>query len=48
MFVVGNESATLNGHALNTPFLKHTDIINGGELKLVMGERVNKEWGVGR
>ncbi len=40
------QSANLNGKVLTRPFINHTDIINGGKLKLVMGERPNKDWGV--
>jgi len=40
------QSATLNGEELNRPFISHTDIANGGELRLVMGDRPNKEWGI--
>lgn len=40
------QSATLNGKLLERPFLKHQDIINGGELVFIMGEKPNKEfWG---
>jgi len=39
------QSATLNGEELNRPFISHTDIAGGGELRLVMGDRPNKEWG---
>jgi len=39
------QSATLNGEELNRPFISHTDIASGGELRLVMGDRPNKEWG---
>jgi predicted alpha-1,2-mannosidase len=39
------QSATLNGKELNTPFIRHTDIIQGGKLQLVMGDRPNKAWG---
>jgi len=39
------QSATLNGEQLNRPFISHTDIASGGELRLVMGNRPNKEWG---
>jgi len=39
------QSAELNGKELTRPFIKHTDIINGGTLNLVMGDRPNKEWG---
>jgi len=40
------QSARLNGKELNKPFITHTDIINGGKLQLVMGEKPNKNWGV--
>ena len=39
------QSATLNGEELNRPFISHSDIANGGELQLVMGDRPNKNWG---
>jgi putative alpha-1,2-mannosidase len=39
------QSARLNGQPLNKPFISHTDIVQGGKLVLVMGERPNKEWG---
>jgi predicted alpha-1,2-mannosidase len=39
------QSAKLNGKELKRAFINHTDIINGGTLNLVMGERPNKEWG---
>ncbi len=39
------QSATLNGKELKTPFIRHTDIIQGGKLQLVMGDRPNKSWG---
>lgn len=40
------QSATLNGEELKKPFLKHSDIMNGGSLMFVMGEKSNKNWGV--
>jgi predicted alpha-1,2-mannosidase len=40
------QSATLNGKGLNRPFISHSDIMNGGSLQLVMGERPNKQWGL--
>ena len=40
------QSAKLNGNELTRPFINHTDIVNGGKLHLVMGERPNKEWGI--
>lgn len=42
------QSATLNGKELNRAFISHTDIMQGGELNLVMGEVPNKNWGVNR
>jgi predicted alpha-1,2-mannosidase len=39
------QSATLNGQALNKPWLQHQDIANGGTLVLEMGPRPNKNWG---
>ncbi|HTN35912.1 MAG TPA: GH92 family glycosyl hydrolase [Arachidicoccus sp.] len=42
------QSASLNGKPLNTPFIRHKDIISGGTLTLVMGDRPNKSWGVAK
>jgi predicted alpha-1,2-mannosidase len=39
------QEAYLNGKPLNAPWFTHQDIINGGELKLVMGAYPNKNWG---
>ena len=39
------KSATLNGKELNTPFISHKDIMNGGKLHLMMSDKPNKEWG---
>ena len=39
------QSATLNGKPLNTPFIKHEDILNGSELIFEMGAEPNKSWG---
>lgn len=39
------QSATLNGKVWNKPWFSHTDLINGGELELVMGPVPNKKWG---
>ncbi len=41
------QSAKLNGEPLNTPSLRHGQIIQGGELVFVMGPRPNKLWGAG-
>lgn len=40
------QSATLNGQQWDQPWFSHTDIIDGGKLVLVMGNRANKQWGV--
>ena len=39
------QSAKLNGKAWNKPWFTHQDLINGGKLELVMGEKPNKLWG---
>jgi predicted alpha-1,2-mannosidase len=39
------QSARLNGKPLNKPFISHADVVQGGRLHLVMGERPNTEWG---
>jgi putative alpha-1,2-mannosidase len=41
------QSATLNGQPYNRTYFSHEDIVSGGELVLVMGNRPNKSWGVG-
>jgi predicted alpha-1,2-mannosidase len=41
------QSATLNGKTLNTPFIRHHQIISGGELVFEMGPRPNRDWGTG-
>jgi len=38
-------SATLNGRALNQPWLYHEALVNGGQLTLEMGAQPNKQWG---
>ena len=40
------QSATLNGQPLNRTWFTHNDLINGGMLELVMGDRPNKNWGL--
>ncbi|UAY50839.1 GH92 family glycosyl hydrolase [Ferruginibacter albus] len=40
------QSAKLNGKVLDTPFFTHNDIVNGGTLELMMGDKPNKSWGV--
>nr|WP_315401282.1 GH92 family glycosyl hydrolase [uncultured Sphingobacterium sp.] len=39
------QSAKLNGQPLNTPQLDHADILKGGILEFVMGDKANKNWG---
>ncbi|MBD1431978.1 glycoside hydrolase family 92 protein [Sphingobacterium sp. DN00404] len=39
------QSAKLNGKPLNVPFLKHENIIKGGELEFILGKSPNKKWG---
>jgi predicted alpha-1,2-mannosidase len=39
------QSAKLNGKDINRAWLTHSEIINGGKLELVMGDRPNKQWG---
>lgn len=39
------QSATLNGKAWNKPWFSHKDIIDGGKLILIMGDKANHKWG---
>jgi predicted alpha-1,2-mannosidase len=39
------QSATLNGEKLDTPWITHQAIINGGKLVFEMGAKANKSWG---
>lgn len=39
------QSAVLNGEEWNKPWFSHEDIMNGGTLELVMGNKANKNWG---
>ncbi len=39
------QSATLNGKNWVQPWFSHSDIANGGELVVVMGNKANKSWG---
>jgi len=41
------QEAYLNGKPLKGPWFTHSDLIGGGELKLIMGAFPNKSWGVG-
>lgn len=40
------QSATLNGKPWNKPRFSHDDISAGGKLRLVMGDKPNKSWGI--
>ncbi|WP_433900951.1 GH92 family glycosyl hydrolase [Sphingobacterium puteale] len=39
------QSATLNGKPLNSTQLSHADILKGGTLEFVMGDKAQKNWG---
>lgn len=39
------QSATLNGKPLTRAWLRHSEVINGGTLELVMGAQPNEKWG---
>jgi len=39
------QSATLNGNSLNRAWLRHAEIVNGGELELQMGPAPSETWG---
>ena len=39
------QSATLNGKPYTRNYITHQDIVNGGVMKFVMGDKPNKEWG---
>lgn len=39
------QSAKLNGKNYTKSYLKHEDIVNGGELEFVMGSKPNEQWG---
>lgn len=40
------QSAQLNGQNLERAWLKHSEVISGGELRLIMGSKPNKAWGL--
>jgi predicted alpha-1,2-mannosidase len=40
------QKAELNGRPLNTPFITHDQITAGGTLRLQLGEKPNRNWGV--
>lgn len=39
------QSAILNGVQWDKPWISHSDIMKGGKLVLIMGDKANKEWG---
>lgn len=39
------QSAKLNGKTYDRPWITHDDIMGGGTLELVMGDKPNKKWG---
>lgn len=41
------QSASLDGRPYDKTYFSHEDILSGGTLTLVMGDRANKSWGVG-
>ena len=40
------QKATLNGQPYTKSFIKHADIMKGGELILYMGDKPSATWGV--
>lgn len=42
------QSATLNNQVLNRTFITHKELMNGGELHFVMGDKPNKRWGLNK
>ncbi|MBA7541538.1 hypothetical protein ES705_33854 [subsurface metagenome] len=41
------QSAVLNGEKLSKPWFYHDELVKGGKLVLIMGDKPNKEWGSG-
>jgi len=39
------QSATLNGKPLDRAWLRHSEVVAGGTLELVMGPKPNEAWG---
>ena len=39
------QKAFMNGESINVPWFTHTELMNGGTLKLIMGSKPNKTWG---
>lgn len=40
------QSATFNGKSLDTVLIDHKEIIKGGKLVFVMGDKANRDWGI--
>jgi putative alpha-1,2-mannosidase len=41
------QSATLHGKPLHRAWIRHSEIVAGGRLELVMGSEPNQNWGTG-
>lgn len=41
------QSAMLNGKPYTRNYITHRDIVNGGTMEFVMGDKPNREWGAG-
>lgn len=41
------QSVTLNGAPYDKTYLRHADIVKGGELTFAMGPEPNQKWGTG-
>jgi putative alpha-1,2-mannosidase len=39
------QSAKLNNVSLDKPWITHRDLLNGGTLEFVMGDKPNTRWG---
>jgi predicted alpha-1,2-mannosidase len=39
------QKAFMNGEPINVPWFTHSELMNGGTLKLIMGSKPNKQWG---
>jgi predicted alpha-1,2-mannosidase len=39
------QSVTLNGQPLNKPWFYHSDLVKGGKLTVVLGDKPNQAWG---
>jgi len=40
------QQASLNGKPLAGPWFSHADLVQGGKLELIMGQKPNRSWGV--